>query len=371
MALNAPLGPFSRIPVHIRAWAVLLLYSAFTYILQDTRKASSEMCDAFYNKRPSNGPGFGYPPPQPGYSYPPGPPPPGPGYGHSPPPPAYDSHNNYNNYNTNYGHPYGAPPQPAPNNYSYPGEKASYYNNNNNYYHPPPRNNNGPGYGPPPGPILNTFHPNINTGPNPPPPVPPSTTPRALLLRQSPETHKIILIHPADTPITAPPLYTLTSSPKASKADYVLARGANPNDPSTLIASVKSHTFSSKYDLVVRGTPCLLRESGGGCNYNLEIPGVGKYKWVTDAEKLGVGSKMWLKDEAKTRVLATYDKSRGASSVGGWKKFVGGKDRELVLNAPCEEFFVEVLLVSLYAVKMAKEGAVEAAGEIVGALAGA
>lgn len=108
-----------------------------------------------------------------------------------------------------------------------------------------------------------------------------------------------------------------------------------------------------------------------GDNYTIDIPGRGRYKWVTDQEKMS--SKMWLKDEGKRRVFATYDKSRGPSSVGSWKKFVGGRDRELVLESAVQgdEFLVEVLLVSIYAVKMAKEGALEAAGEIVGALAGA
>lgn len=108
-----------------------------------------------------------------------------------------------------------------------------------------------------------------------------------------------------------------------------------------------------------------------GDSYTIDVPGRGKYRWVTDQENLS--SKMWLKDEGKTRMFATYDKSRGPSSVGAWKKFVGGRDRELVLEPAIQgdEFLVEVLLVSLYAVKMAKEGALEAAGEVVSALAGA
>ncbi|KAL4929436.1 uncharacterized protein BDV17DRAFT_290746 [Aspergillus undulatus] len=353
---------------------------------------------------------------------------------YSAPPPSYDSHFEYSNGNANsYGgpspshsphppfasnNPYNSYPSPypheKPNGYpneqvhgSHPpgpgaGENTSYYNGSHPPRHNGPSSGPGPGYGPrpgAPGPMhgrahsmngphtsmpmngpppmaMNNggLHPNMNTHPAPAPvpvpvPAPQSNSPRSLLLRQSPKTHKIILIHLAGSPIDSPPLYSLTSSPKSSKADYVLARGGDPNDSSTLIGEVQSHTFSSKYDLVVRGISCLLKESAGGSNYNIEIPGMGKYKWITDMENLS--SVMWLKDASKSSTLATYDKSKEKSSVGAWKMFVGGKDRELTVHVPLNEFFVEVLLVSLYAVKMAKEGAMEAAVEIVGAVAGA
>ncbi|KAL2822618.1 hypothetical protein BJX63DRAFT_377151 [Aspergillus granulosus] len=287
--------------------------------------------------------------------YPPGPPQPG------PPPPSGGLHpaNGYS-----YGYPpgpppaYGYPSPPLPNAYNHP------------YPSPPPPPNHGYGHGPSPIPSPGHspgpgYNPHMR-GPSPQPMINPNA-PQTLLLRQSPQTHKIIFIHPAGQPITAPPLYSLTSSPKSSKADYVLARGADPNNPQALVGEVKSHTFSSKYDLIVRGTQCQLKESSIGDKYTITIPGMGAYKWCTDA----MSSKMWLKDEGKN-VLATYDKSRGPSSVGMWKKFVGGRDRELVIQRPVGgELFIEVLLISIYAVKMAQEGALETAGEVVGAVAGA
>ncbi|OJJ04166.1 hypothetical protein ASPVEDRAFT_43631 [Aspergillus versicolor CBS 583.65] len=309
------------------------------------------MCAAFSNPN-HGGPGYGfnYPPhpPQPvpgGYGPAPVPggyhagPPPGPGYGYPPPPPPYGPQNTYNST---------PPPGPIP--------------PNRFGFHPSP----GPGPGP-----ANNMNMNMNMPHQHQHQPHQQSKPGAFVLRQSPSTHKIILIHPSGTPATAPPIYSLTSSPKASKADYVLARGSDPNNASALVGEVKAHTFSSKYDLIVRGQKCLLKASSLGDSYAIDVPGRGKYRWVTDQENLS--SKMWLKDEGKTRVFATYDKSRGPSSVGGWKKFVGGRDRELVLEPAIQgdEFLVEVLLVSLYAVKMAKEGALEAAGEIVGALAGA
>ncbi|KAL4951458.1 hypothetical protein BDW69DRAFT_169969 [Aspergillus filifer] len=357
------------------------------------------MCDASSSKNQySQGPpagvgnGYGYPlhPTQPqGYGLGPGPAP-GQGYGYNAPP-AYESHfqNPYPSPAPSHSpqptlginNPYNAP-QPYPNEninlngYQQPGENALYYG------HPIPPRSHGPssvpvpgaghvhghGYGPAPGPALApSMHGRTHSHSAPQPPQ--QGPPRSLLLRQSPKTHKIILIHPSGTPATAPPLYSLTSSPKSSKADYVLARGPDPNDPASLVGEVKSHTFSSKYDLIVRGTHCVLKESGGGNNYNIEIPGMGKYKWVTDMGHLT--SNMKLTDESKSTTFASYGKSSEKSSVGTWKKFVGGKDRELVLDRPVSEFFTEVLLVSLYAVKMAKEGALEAAGEIVSAVTGA
>ncbi|KAL2871033.1 uncharacterized protein BJX67DRAFT_213206 [Aspergillus lucknowensis] len=260
---------------------------------------------------------------------------------------------------------FGFPPQGPPQ-----GANSSYYYNPN--HRPSPSPGPGPGYGP--------QH-NRIPSPNPPmnmagfPPAPPSPQPhpqtqqgcQTFHLRQSDKTHKIILIHGFGQPVSAPPLYSLTSSPKSSNADYVLARGADPNDPQALVASVKSHTFSSKYDLVVRGTTCTLRPGTMGDKYKIEIPQMGLYKWHTDEE--GMSSKMWLKDE-RGNVLVTYDKSKAPSSKSTWKKFVGGRERDLEFHVPMSEFFVEVSLVSIYAVKMAKEGALEVAGEVVGALAG-
>ncbi|KAL4945712.1 hypothetical protein BDV06DRAFT_184299 [Aspergillus oleicola] len=343
-----------------------------------------------YPPHPSQGYGPG-PAPGPGYGYN-APPPPGPGYNNNfnIPPPKYDSHFHANPYpspapshspNPSFGsnNSYNAPP-PCPNEkmngYHGPaaGENASYYG-----HAVPPRSHGpspAPGYSPGPG-LAAPMHGRAHSHSAPPPMnnnlLPPQqfqkAPPRSLLLRQSPKTHKIILIHLSGQPATSPPLYSLTSSPKSSKADYVLAKGPDPNDSSALVGEVKSHMFSSKYDLIVRGTQCTLKESAGGSNYNIEIPAMGKFKWVTDSETLS--SNMRLTDESKSTTYATYSKSSEKSSVGTWKKFVGGKDRELRLDIPVSEFFTEVLLVSLYAVKMAKEGAVEAAGEIVSAVAGA
>ncbi|KAL6234018.1 hypothetical protein BDW75DRAFT_241491 [Aspergillus navahoensis] len=163
--------------------------------------------------------------------------------------------------------------------------------------------------------------------------------PQTLLLRQSPSADKIIFVHPAGVPITSPPLYCLTSSPDA---EYVLARGPDPNNPTALVGKVKSHTFSSKYDVTI------------------DIPGLGSYKWHTD----DFPSKMWLKDEKKN-VLATYDKSKEKRS---WKDFLGGKDRQLTIHGSFDELFVEALLISLYAVKLAEKAADETVGEIFNAV---
>ncbi|KAL2820953.1 hypothetical protein BDW59DRAFT_164358 [Aspergillus cavernicola] len=297
------------------------------------------MCDSFsFSSQP--------PRPQGNYGYHPRPPPSGYGSGYplpasGPPPPAsYHGYNNNNNNNNNA------------------------YNNTydlSNNYPPPPIHNRGPSPNPIP-------FPNTTSTTAPAPNQPPPAGPRTYHLRQSPQTHKIIHVHPAGTPPSTPPLYSITSSPKSSKADYVLAHGPDPDNANALTAEIKAHTFSSKYDLTVRGTTCLLKESTMGDKYRIDIPGMGAYRWYTDQEKLS--GKMWLKDEAG-RVLAVYDKSKVQTRKSSWKKFVGGKERDLEVVVPCSEFFVEVLLVSIYAVKMAKEGALEAAGEIVGALAGA
>ncbi|RDW93498.1 uncharacterized protein DSM5745_00820 [Aspergillus mulundensis] len=297
---------------------------------------------------PQHGPSYGYttgPPAQsttgPGYGY---------GFDYNAPPPSYENHNGYG-YGPSNGNAHGEIPVPGHQN-RYPNEKPHNQYSRTGYSH---YQGNVPA--PAPHHITSSgLTPSLHRGP------------QSLVLRQSPSTHKVIFIHPAGAPINSPPLYSLTSSPKTSKADYVLARGADPNNPVALVGEVKSHTFSSKYDLTVRGTTYVLKESPMGSSFKIELPGRGVFKWYTDEDHLT--SKMWLKDESKN-VLATYDKSREKSSVGTWKKFVGGKDRELQLHGGFDDFFVEVLLVSIYAVKMANEGAIETAVEVASAVAGA
>jgi hypothetical protein len=183
--------------------------------------------------------------------------------------------------------------------------------------------------------------------------------PQTLLLRKSPSAEKVIFIHPAGATVTSPPLYCLSSSPNA---EYVLARGSDPNNPTALVGQVKSHTFSSKLDMTVRGRTCALKGSTLGSTYKIDIPGTGSYKWHTD----DFSSKMWLKDENKS-VLATYDKSKEKRT---WKKFLGGRDRQLTIHGSSDEFFVEVILLSLYAVKLAEEAADETVEGILDAVSG-
>ncbi|KAL4741913.1 hypothetical protein BDV11DRAFT_182182 [Aspergillus similis] len=221
--------------------------------------------------------GYGYCPPQhsylqhgPAYNYAPGTqaqPAPGPAYGSSYPQdvplPGYESHNQ-----TGYGN----------------GHQLQSYGNSGAHYQ-------------------NTYSPALHggnghmTGPG----------PQTLLLRQSPSAEKIILIHPAGDHVTSPPLYCLSSSPNAQ---YLLARGSDPNNPTALVGQVKSHTFSSKYDMIVRGRTCALKGSTLGSTYKIDIPGMASYKWHTD----DFSSKMWLKDENKS-VLATYHKTHLMSSL--------------------------------------------------------
>ncbi|KAL3478055.1 hypothetical protein BJX99DRAFT_224933 [Aspergillus californicus] len=337
----------------------------------DSFKFSQNTRDHGYPPHPSPGStgyGYGYPPGPP----PRGPPPPRPGYnyGYAPAPPT-----SYNNPYTDYpSTPHGPSNTPGAN-YSYSPNPASLHAPWNNhiqqqqYYdgNPSPGPNQNPTYAQSQSqshsPIPNPSQNNIQS-PNP----PGIKTPQTFHLRQSPTTHKIILVHPAGQPPTAPPLYSLTSSPKSSSAEYVLARGPDPNNATALVAEIDSHTFSSKLDLTVRGKLCTLKPSTGGDKYKIEVPGMGNYRWCTDQENLS--SKMVLKDEAGG-VLAVYDKSQAPSKQSSWKKFVGGRERDLAVLVPCSEFFLEVLVVSIYAVKMAKEGAVEAAGEVISALAGA
>ncbi|KAL4752393.1 hypothetical protein BDW72DRAFT_171836 [Aspergillus terricola var. indicus] len=301
--------------------------------------------------------GYDYRPPQhpylqhtPAYNYAPGTqaqPAPGPAYGYSrpydAPLPGYESHNQIG-----YGNSLSPPNSHGHQLQSYSSSGAHYQN----VYSPALHG----GSGPMPGPYANTSA--AATPMNQPSSVN-RPGPQTLLLRQSPSAEKIIFIHPTGVPVTSPPLYCLSSS---ANAEYVLARGSDPNNPTALVGQVKSHTFSSKYNMVVRGRTCLLKGSTLGSTYKIDIPGAGSYKWHTD----DFSSKMWLKNENKS-VLATYDKSKKKRT---WKKYLGGKNRQLTIHGSFDEFTVEVILLSLYAVKLAEEAADETMEEILEAVSG-
>ncbi|KAL3429069.1 hypothetical protein BDV09DRAFT_180974 [Aspergillus tetrazonus] len=302
--------------------------------------------------------GYDYCPPQhpnpqhgPAYNYAPGTqaqPAPGPAYNYNrpynTPLPSYESHSQ-----TGYGNRPSSP-------HSYGHQFQSYGGSGPHYQNAYSPSLHG-GSGPMPGSYANT---SAAASPmNQPNPVS-RPGPQTLLFRKSPSAEKVIFIHPAGSPLTSPPLYCLSSSPDA---EYVLARGSDPNNPTALVGKVKSHTFSSKFDMTVCGRKCALKGSTLGSTYKVDIPGTGSYKWHTD----DFSSKMWLKDENKS-VLATYDKTKEKRT---WKKLLGGRDRQLTIHGSFDEFFIEVILLSLYAVKLAEDAADEMTEEILDAVSGA
>ena len=98
--------------------------------------------------------------------------------------------------------------------------------------------------------------------------------------------------------------------------------------------------------------------------YSFTCPSIGKLKWG-DASSSGLSSALELVDTSKGCKLARYKKS------GGGFMGAGGSTMTLEILVPCNDFFLDMVVVSALAAKKAKAGDSEAGLEIAQALVGA
>jgi hypothetical protein len=180
--------------------------------------------------------------------------------------------------------------------------------------------------------------------------MPPS---RVLSLRPSPKDANLTVIHPAGYPADAPPLYSLVTS-KTTKPNVLFFRG-DP-DPSSRIGDARFHSLSSTTDMSLRGQPVRMKMSQLSGNFTIECPPMGKLKWHVNQL---TGSSLELRDSSGGRLAQL--KSAG---------FPGSGQRKLEILVPCDDFFVDLVLLSGMAAKILTKGVMDAASEVAQAVAG-
>ncbi|KAH7348315.1 hypothetical protein BKA65DRAFT_500355 [Rhexocercosporidium sp. MPI-PUGE-AT-0058] len=171
-------------------------------------------------------------------------------------------------------------------------------------------------------------------------------------IRSSPHLPDYLVVHPIGYPADVPPLFTIVTS--QSKPNVSIFRG-HP-DPANKLGDATMHTFSSSIDLSHRGHMGKLKTNSLSGNFTLQSP-AGKYKWVPGQI---TGSSLELRDGSGTKIATL--KSAG---------FPGSGERKLDLFIPCDDMFVELIVLSGMAAKTSQKQTEEAAAEIAQAVAGA
>ncbi|PVH74868.1 hypothetical protein DL98DRAFT_575422 [Cadophora sp. DSE1049] len=171
-------------------------------------------------------------------------------------------------------------------------------------------------------------------------------------IRSSPHLPNHLVVHPLGYPADVPPIFTIiTSTPKPNVSVF---RG--PADPVNKIGDAIMHTFSSTIDLNHRGQTATLKENSLSGNFTLVSP-VGKFKWTVNQI---TGTGLELKDGAGMKLASLR-------SAG----FPGSGERKLELFVPCDDMFLELIVLSAITAKTSQKGTNEAIGEVVSAVAGA
>ncbi|KPM44543.1 hypothetical protein AK830_g1977 [Neonectria ditissima] len=173
-------------------------------------------------------------------------------------------------------------------------------------------------------------------------------------IRPSPHGHGLLVVHPAGYPKDAPPMYCIKVKP-SSKPNVVLSRG--PMSPQTTVGHARFHFFSSTTELFVRGQPVPLKASTFSGKFTMDIPGMGKFKWKPNQL---TGTSFELFDGAG-RKLAKLG-SAGLLAFG---------EKKLELMVPCDDFFLDLVLLSAISVKELSKIAGEAASGATEAVIGA
>ncbi|KAK0104371.1 hypothetical protein ONS95_004667 [Cadophora gregata] len=179
---------------------------------------------------------------------------------------------------------------------------------------------------------------------------PPATS--TFSIRPSPHLPSHIVVHPLGYPADVPPIFTIVTS--KSKPNVSVFRG-HPI-PENRIGDAIMHTFSSTINLNHRGQTATLREGSLSGNFTLVSP-AGKFKWTVNQI---TGSGWELKDAAVMKLASMR-------SAG----FPGSGERKLELFVPCDDLFLELIVLSAITAKTSQKDTVEAVGEVVGAVVGA
>ena len=129
-------------------------------------------------------------------------------------------------------------------------------------------------------------------------------------------------------------------------------------DPSVALGDASFHCFTSTSDLRIRGQSIRLKMSELTGDFSMTCPPMGKLKWKVN------------KLTGSPRVLCGSfgDRLAEIKSTG---KFGIGEHKLLEILVPCDEFFVELVVLSAMAAKALSRVENEAAVGVIEAIGGA
>lgn len=168
---------------------------------------------------------------------------------------------------------------------------------------------------------------------------------RVLSVASDPQNGAALCVRPANYPPQSPAMYTLFNAPDGSVVLYY----SNDTRPHNIIASARPGA------LTVRGRQMSCKKSGLSGSIRLETH-MGNFKWKADES----GSSTLAMQDGAGKTVAKY-KSKGML----------GAEKQLQIMVQCDDFFVEMALVTALVMKQSASEQNEAAIEVVSALAGA
>lgn len=172
-------------------------------------------------------------------------------------------------------------------------------------------------------------------------------------LRPSRRDSNLTIVRPAGYPADAPPLFSVRTS-KTSKPNVVLYRGVA--GPASSIGNARFHALSSTTDLSLRGQKIDMKMIQMSGNFSLECPRMGKLKWKLDQL---TGSALELCGDSGRRLAQL--KSAG---------FPGAAKKKLEIFVPCDDFFLDLVVLSAVVAKALTKAMTEAVFEVMQAAAG-
>ncbi|GAB1211365.1 hypothetical protein ATERTT37_000478 [Aspergillus terreus] len=162
------------------------------------------------------------------------------------------------------------------------------------------------------------------------------------------------LLHPAGYPTTTPPAFSVTVN-KTTKPNVLVYRGMPHTSPP--IGDARFHSFSSTTDVALRGEAVRMKQSKLSGSFTVETGRWGSFKWHLNQM---TASSLEMRD-SEGRVIAVV---RG----------IAGGERRLEVLVPCQERFVELvvvtgmvgMVVTKEVLRAGVEGVVDAVGSVAG-----
>ena len=158
----------------------------------------------------------------------------------------------------------------------------------------------------------------------------------------SPQNANILVVHDVNISRDAAPLYSIVLS-QSTKPNISLHKGQV--DPRTTIGTATFHSFSYSTDMSLYGRSIPLKMNQLTGNFSLRGPPIGGMKWKYD--------------DLTSRSLVMRDNL--GNKLAKLKSIGFSGERQLEILVPCDEFLVELMMLSGIAAKMVSKKVNEAA----------